>query len=434
MKPRTKLQKTVVELSAQLPALTNEQRKWAEEKCFKKTGYLFRKGWVWCHECGTEFKAQIPPLAADLDIAEATCPVCGKKMKVTNCKKHEYSEEHYFTILTTMGGMQVCRHFEIVKYSCRGRHGAHYNICEVVRNWVSEKGKEVIQARSVAANYSYYTYAWSSPLSLKVAKSYYDNIQQYYINAEFTYPKRKILPILRRNGYNARFQGIAPNELFKMLLTDHEAETLMKAKRYDLLEYRYLHVSNTDAIEPLIKVAIRHNYYPKDVGMWFDYINMCKELEVDVHNPHYLCPKNLAEAHDIILKKLEKKRAEDKRKRDMEVAVKYEKKYLKEKGKYFGICFGDDNIVITVIKSVAEMAEEGSAMHHCVFSMKYYKKPESLIMSAKDKQGNRIETIEVSLKTFEVVQSRGVCNKNTEYHDTILSLVKNNINLIRKAV
>ena len=45
--------------------------------------------------------------------------------------------------------------------------------------------------------------------------------------------------------------------------------------------------------------------------------------------------------------------------------------------------------------------------------------------------GKRIETIEVSLKTLQVVQSRGVCNANTEYHDRIINLVNSNINLIR---
>ena len=54
-----------------------------------------------------------------------------------------------------------------------------------------------------------------------------------------------------------------------------------------------------------------------------------------------------------------------------------------------------------------------------------------LILSATI-DGVRIETIEVSLKTFKVVQSRGVCNQNTEYHDRIINLVDSNMNLIRK--
>ena len=42
----------------------------------------------------------------------------------------------------------------------------------------------------------------------------------------------------------------------------------------------------------------------------------------------------------------------------------------------------------------------------------------------------RIETIEVSLETMKVVQSRGVCNKNTEYHEQILALMQKNMRMI----
>ena len=34
--------------------------------------------------------------------------------------------------------------------------------------------------------------------------------------------------------------------------------------------------------------------------------------------------------------------------------------------------------------------------------------------------------------TFEVVQCRGLCNENTEYHERIIDLVNKNANLIRE--
>ena len=80
------------------------------------------------------------------------------------------------------------------------------------------------------------------------------------------------------------------------------------------------------------------------------------------------------------------------------------------------------------------MAEEGEAMHHCVYKMGYYKKENSLILSAKDKKGKRIETIEIDLKTFKVVQSRSVNNGNSSQHEEIIRLCNNNMNLIQKAV
>ncbi|MBR5476674.1 MAG: PcfJ domain-containing protein [Bacteroidaceae bacterium] len=73
----------------------------------------------------------------------------------------------------------------------------------------------------------------------------------------------------------------------------------------------------------------------------------------------------------------------------------------------------------------------GKAMHHCVFANEYHKKKDSLILSARDRQGNRIETVEVNTKTFQVVQSRGIRNQNTAHHNEIINLVNQNMHLIQ---
>ena len=91
--------------------------------------------------------------------------------------------------------------------------------------------------------------------------------------------------------------------------------------------------------------------------------------------------------------------------------------------------FSDGLISVRVLESVAEIVIEGKAMHHCVGG--YYTKNDSLILSACI-DGKRIETIEVSLSQLRVIQSRGVCNKNTEHHDRIINLVNQNIPLIEK--
>lgn len=156
-------------------------------------------------------------------------------------------------------------------------------------------------------------------------------------------------------------------------------------------------------------------------------------FRLDTHNAHYVCPKRLKAEHDRLL--VRKQRIEERIEEERRIAEakEWEELYKQNKGKFFGICFGNENIIITVIQSVAEMAEEGKAMHHCVFSMEYYKRPGSLILSAKDKAGNRIETIEVDINTYKVIQSRGVCNENTDRHNEIIQLVNDNMNLIRTA-
>lgn len=48
-------------------------------------------------------------------------------------------------------------------------------------------------------------------------------------------------------------------------------------------------------------------------------------------------------------------------------------------------------------------------------------------LAAKDRQGNRLETIEVNMKTWSIVQSRGLLNDPSERHDEIIELVKENM-------
>lgn len=117
--------------------------------------------------------------------------------------------------------------------------------------------------------------------------------------------------------------------------------------------------------------------------------------------------------------------------RKREKAMADEARFRELKSKFFGICFTDGTIQVHVLESVQEYIDEGAELHHCLFSNEYYLKENSLILSATI-EGKRIETIEVSLDTLQVIQSRGVCNQNSSYHDQIVSLVNANHQLIRQ--
>lgn len=108
-----------------------------------------------------------------------------------------------------------------------------------------------------------------------------------------------------------------------------------------------------------------------------------------------------------------------------------EKRFRELKGKFFGLSFTDGLIVVSVLESVDDYYKEGNALHHCVGQCEYYLKPNSLVFSARI-DNKRIETVELSLDTFKVLQSRGLCNRNTEYHDRIIQLVQKNARKIRK--
>ena len=116
MKPKTALQRQVVKLSAKLPAITENQTAWAIKNCFEVEGFHRAKK-IWCTECGEVFEAKESYLSYSL--LGINCPCCGKHLKVQGSRKRVYSPQSmYFTIITTIEGFQVLRHFVIAK-SCR---------------------------------------------------------------------------------------------------------------------------------------------------------------------------------------------------------------------------------------------------------------------------------------------------------------------------
>ena len=445
MKPRNKPERQVAALSASLPDVTPKQRQWAINACFDKIGYVTKKE-LWCSQCGMVHDMTSGEFSNATDNGELVCPHCGTKLKLKNSNKCKILERCYFTVLTTCQGVQVCRHFIIEKKAWKTNsninvdHAPEYSIDEAVQNWVFEDGTECIMARPCMQNPYYYDkWDFERAMSIKRKNMFpsYSAPDKYDINTAFVYPHRRVLPVLRRNGFTMRFNALSPNEVMKLVLTDREAETLIKNRQYALLEYKSKR-SYKEFCMPYahsVRVAIRNKYIVKDASMWYDYLELLSYFHLDTHNAHYVCPANLKHEHDILLRRkhrvVRQRLIEQKRK---EIA-QWEVLYRKEKERFFGLCFADDNVFVKVIQSVAEMEEEGDKMHHCVFTMDYYKKPYSLILSARSvRDGARIETVEVSLRSFKVVQSHGLQNSYTPYHDEIIKLVEKNMNIIKKTV
>lgn len=241
------------------------------------------------------------------------------------------------------------------------------------------------------------------------------------------YPRQTMIPELKRTGIKKALYGQSPLNLYRILLTDSCAETLVKAKQTKLLK-RILDMGWQRHIGEYwasARICIRNNYKIKDATLWCDYIDFLRFFGKDLYNSKYVCPDDIHAEHDRYM--IRKARVEA-----IEVINENsdkEGKFREEKAKFFGLVFSDELINIRVLESVAEIIIEGKAMHHCVGS--YYNKTGSLILSASI-DGKRVETVEVSLSQFKVIQSRGVCNKNTKYHARIIKLVENNISLIKE--
>lgn len=425
MNARNKYEENIDRLASKLPGLTKAQIEWASKHCFPNVGIQTGKNKGWCTQCGGEL---IIGKGGKL-----VCPHCGSRLELKEGKLRVYKGRSYFTVLTTIGGFQVCRNFFFEKVS-RRRGGTEISFFECVQNWIDTKGKETVRALRTSPFPLYYD-IWDreSEMSFKI-KTLTTN-RKYDIDG-YVYPRAKILPLFKRNGFKVRYAESYPpmNCLFSMLATDREAEMLIKQNQFHLLYYKYRHdIPEFGMPDQSIKIASRHGYIIKDASLWLDHISLLDFFGLDTRNPHYICPADIHIEHDRLSQRKAIADAKAKLAKDIEDSKEWEAKYAEMKAPYLGICFGNENITISVIKSVADMAEEGAAMHHCVFSMEYYKKEDSLILTARDKAGNRIETIEISLSKLEVIQSRGLLNKNTPNHEEIVNLVRSNMQLFKNA-
>ena len=429
MEPKTKLQRRVFNLSLKLPPLTDRQNQWAVKKCFETEGF-YRAKKIWCIECGEVFKSEGPYLSQTL--LGTTCPCCGKHLKVSNSRKRKYSPQPtYFTIVTTIQGFQVLRHY-VASKSCRVGQPAKYDINEAVQNWISPEGLGVTMSRltSYTCGGAYDRWCWST--SMEVRKDTYDDVK-YHIWAKYIKIVR-LLPKLKYAEIDSYYHGVTPDIFFRMFLRYPFVETLIKQGEIRLLKYMSAHAKQVAKYWTSIKIAKRHGFdlNTTDLRIYFDYLEMSEAIGRDIKSPKYLCPKDLFKAHDGVLKIKQQHDAKIAAEKKRKQALQSEAAYKASKGKFLGVSFGDDLIQVHVLQNVAEFLEEGTELKHCVFTNEYFKKPDSLILSARQ-NGTRIETVEVSLRSMDVVQSRGIQNKNTEHHDRVVTLVRKNINLIRKA-
>lgn len=416
MKPRNKLEKAILAESKHLRPITKTQGKWAFRECISHFAYRLPKGRTTCMDCGHSWVMGKPK-------ETCTCPHCRAKLQVRETFERKLQQKHYFTILTAYGEYQVLRMFLLVAGMEKGCK-AEYHALEIGQYWWNAEGRKAIVAIPRTMGWYVDTFSFYTPMAIRN-----DNEAYRYAAYSPTYPKFKVSDTLHRNGFEDNFYGMEPTTLIPALLSDSRAETLMKSGRTDHLRYFLGKRKAFDEYWQSYKIAVRNGYEITDISLWCDYVDMLRRLGRDIYSPKYLCPADLKAEHDRRQEELNRQREREEIAEKRQKAMEDEKRFQELKSKFFGICFTDGTIQVHVLESVREHLEEGATMHHCVFSNEYYLREDSLILSATI-EGKRIETIEMSLKTLEVVQSRGVCNKNTEYHDQIVSLVNANRRLI----
>lgn len=415
-------------MSRKLRPLNKKDIHWAERNVPYFVGCEYNMK-VTCMHCGTKFGYK--------GGEKQMCPHCRRELNIRQSLARKYDDTECFLLADSVGDWQVLRYFHVITNCTHRGKNTYTNIHEVLQRWIDSRGRYVIRSVSRSGMYPYqWRWAYGTPFETrKVQKGYL-----YHRWDEESYCElriRKMSPRLKYAAYDKEVYGDFFNYCKTVFFYPY-AETLYKMGCRKLLKHcidrRELGCKDTISA---VKVALRHGYdIESNVKQWFDYIYTLLRLGKDIRNPVLVCPTDLNAAEQKCLRILGK-RETDRRKREeyeerlrrLEKDKRLNEAYAKKYGKLFGVVIADGGISIHVLKDVDEFAREGSELHHCVYACSYYdidRHPYSLILDASV-NGKRTETIEVDTRDFHIVQARGACNQDSEYHSQIVELVNNNI-------
>ena len=422
MRPRNLREKHIVELNGRLRPLTTPQMNWALNSTINHYGYRLKSGMCTCMKCGHEW--------LETRNGMCLCPECGTRIEIKDTKERVIRDKSYFNVITTKEDYQVVRMFLMIVEMRKGMK-ANPAYLEIGSYWIDRKGNTTVVGMQRTLGHYIDSFAFGSPLEIRR-----DNEAFQRISDEWVYPHIKVTDTIKRNGFKGSCHHIHPVTLFQELLTNPKAETLMKSNEIELLRYLCYRPTNKADIKTYwntIKIANRNGYKVNNSQMWIDYIKMLERWGRDIQPPKYICPAILQEEHDRYVRKFQTIQEKEKKAEDIRKAQEREASFKEQKEKFFGIRINDGEIEVKVLESVEEYRQEAESQHICLFSAAYDQREDSLIFSARI-EGRIIETIEVDLKTLKVVQSRGVCNQNTEYHDRIVNLINANTHLIKERI
>lgn len=424
MIPRTKKQKEVFELSKIVTKIAPKIEKWVLKQCSEHIAFA-TKSKFWCTHCGAVHSTEI------INKKKIKCPECKQTLVIEASRKIKHQQQYYIGFAEVIEDYQIIRLFRVNTHHRMGEK-ASATILECIMQFIPQDLRDVVYVAR-ACNMGGYE---PSCGSLEIRQP-----TQYRLHLYNPYPyKFHPLSVFKdeytKYGINHLLQGLSFLTASRIVKNNPKAETILKAKQYSLFGMCSERDYMVNKYWPSIKIAIRHKYLIEDGSVWLDHVDMLERAGKDIRNPKYICSPTIMEDHQRLIEKRrveQTKREAEQRKINEELyqlrKLENIEKFNKMKQPFFGLVFKKGELEVRLLESIQEFKEEGEALHHCVFTNGYYKN-KSLIFSARI-GGKRIETVEVSLSKMQVVQSRGLQNHPTDYHDEIVSFVNSNMNKIQ---
>lgn len=353
-------------------------------------------------------------------LSKTLCPRVRELKKAMKELQKDGCGKYYHVIAETKGDYQVFRFFLV-----------HIHKRKASTSWETQQlwyghGREILIGRARTMGWYYDSYLKSSDLELR------HNYRNYSYNCANMMPIYSINCVSLHPSWNEEelqyvtdLQSISKRQLLRGM-TEY-METLYQ-QHFDVF-WRLCHKLQIGEIcryQNEIKVALRHHFKFVNPVMWLDTMKMAEHFGIETRNPFYCAPKNLEVLHNSLLRRIQK----EKKKQEREKLAKYEEEYYERIKPYLDLMLKSANVVIVPLSSVKEVYDEACIMHHCVYECNYWRKADTLLLSAQV-NGKHIETIEFNLKSFKVEQARGLQNRSTEYHEEILQLMDSGKNEIK---
>lgn len=403
----------------------------------------------WCGHCGGSFNPEELPDYRKNPKAKnpwcsrkhlATCPHCGRALQIED--NYETRARHFVdnvAVKCTFRDWEISRYYEVDTW-CKAGKPEENAFRMVGSSW--KRNGEVYEyfARQGGLFYSKYwklnepfRFADYSPLRGSV--NFYSKTEHYKIPKTFDLNKE-----LAMRGLDPKnMHGLRLSQALELMQADPHFETLWKQGEWEIAKF---FKKDLGKYWPQIKIARRQGYKIADLNEWRDMIGFLRELHKDDYSPKYVCPADLHEAHNTLLEQAQRQRrilmeewqrdADERRRIESERKYKDAKKeegdFIERRKPYFGISIpSDKGFTIVVLQSIKEFKHEGDMLHHCVFHSAYYRREGSLILSARDSDNNPIETLEVSLDTFKILQCYGDHDTHTPLHESICKTMRANM-------
>lgn len=419
MKPRTKAQIEVFNLSKIVLDVADEIKDWAFQECNDHIG-IANKNNFWCIDCGSEHSTKI------IDKDKVVCPTCKTQLSIVKSLKRTFNQSYYIGFAEVLGDYQVIRLFKIIS-----NHKKHkkvsFSLSENVMQFIPYDHSK-IQYVARSCNMGNYEPSYGD---LEIRKPSYYKVGNYNPLPYKFFPKSYFKNDYSKYGINHELQGLTFLTASRLLPYDNRAETLLKSKQISLFSACAQEGHVVAKHWGSIKIAIRNKHIVQDAGIWFDYLDLLEYFGKDLRSPKYLFPKDLKKAHDKLVDK--------KNKIDKAIEVKERLKRIKQEQKdyalkiqdFVGLQFSKGKLSIKVLETIQEFIDEAEVHKHCVYTNRYYNKEDSLIFSASY-DGEKVETIELSISNLKIIQSRGLKNEATGHHKSILNLLNENLHFIEQ--